>query len=524
MTFFNYAIIGAGPAGMAAALTMRQRGVRVFDVGHSPSTIFDFESLTEARQAGEARSLLGSSWQMLGNLLEPLLHHPKLRAEGLRYVADGERFNVLGESGCVQITGQTSYAAGGLANAWGAQLLRYTQKDLDACGDWPIKASELNHHYNFLEEHVGISGLHDDLDRFLGADSIIQPPIPLVDVAEHLFRQYELKRDVCNSRGLYLGHPRLAVLTQALRGRRPHHFGETEFFTTDLPGVYSPRWTLDELKSSQDIEYFGGQRLVDYEEFDDYVAFTTEDCQGHLSQFKARHLLLACGTLNTASLLLRKFGGSDMRLPFIDHPPTLLPVFVPRLFGAKTPSRSYPIQAVAFYGSDQAPDMISLYYTGGMLRSDLLMDMPLPIMHSLDLLRVMTSGMIVAQIWRPARASVSNGVAIDPNGRLIITYPDRPTNPHLSGIAKALRPLGAYAVPSFASEAPAGWGFHYAGTLPMRDTPAPYETYPDGRLWNSRRVRIIDGSVLPSLPAKNLSLTIMANAARIATDVLSCEY
>lgn len=524
MTFFDYAIIGAGPAGAAAALTMRHHSVGVFDVGQSPATTFSYESLTAARQAGNARALLGASWQMLGNLSEPLLHHPKLRAEGLRYVAGGERFDVQDENGNTQITGQTSYAAGGLANAWGAQLLRYTRQDIDACGDWPIKASELSDHYNALEKHIGISGAHDDLDRFLGADSIIQSPIPMVGVAEHLLGQYELKRDICNSRGLYLGRPRLAVLTQALRGRPPHQFGETEFFTTDLPGIYSPRWTLDELKSSRDIEYIGGQRLVDYEEFDDYVACTTEDNQGCLSQFKTRHLLLACGTLNTASLLLRKFGDTGLRLPFIDHPPTLLPVFVPRLFGAKAPSRSYPIQAVAFYGSDQAPDMISLYYTGGVLRSDILADMPLPITHSLDLLRLMTSGMMVAQIWRPARASANNGVAIDANGRLIITYPDRPANPHLSGIAKSLRPLGAYTLPRFASEAPAGWGFHYAGTLPMRDTPSRYETYPDGRLWNSRRVRIIDGSVLPSLPAKNLSLTIMANAARIATGVLTCAY
>lgn len=71
---------------------------------------------------------------------------------------------------------------------------------------------------------------------------------------------------------------------------------------------------------------------------------------------------------------------------------------------------------------------------------------------------------------------------------------------------------------------PPGWGFHYAGCLPMREHPAAYETHIDGRLWDSKRVRVIDGSVLPSLPAKNHALTMMANAARIADEVVQCGY
>lgn len=522
MVFLDYAIIGAGPAGMAAALTMRKRGIGVFDIGHRPSTEFDFESLEDALRAGNSRSLLGGAWQMLDNLWEPLSKHPKLKAEGMRHVADGERFDVL--SGDIRISGRTSYAEGGLANAWGAQLLRYTQDDLDACGDWPIKESDLESYYNLLEDHIGISGCHDDLDRFLGTDSAVQSPIPLVDAAEYLLGQYKIKWELCNSRGLYLGHPRLAVLTQRWRDRSAHDFGEKEFFTADLPGIYSPRWTLRELKLAGDIDYFDGRKLIDYEESDDFVMFTTEDAQGIRQQFKTRHLLLACGTLNTASLLLRKFGEGGARLPFIDHPPTLLPVFLPRFFGARMGRRSYPIQTLGFFDVNGEIDMISLYQTGGMLKADLLMDMPLPLNSSLALLGLLTPGMLVAQIWRPARACRNNWVGIDANGRLVINYPERPHNPHLKDIARALRPLGAYAVPGFASEAPAGWGFHYAGTLPMRHTPMAFETFSDGRLWNSRRVRVVDGSILPSLPAKNLSLTIMANSARIATGVLKCGY
>ena len=53
----------------------------------------------------------------------------------------------------------------------------------------------------------------------------------------------------------------------------------------------------------------------------------------------------------------------------------------------------------------------------------------------------------------------------------------------------------------------------------MKIKPEEFETFTDGRLWNSERIRVADASVLPSLAAKNHSLTMMANAARIAKEI-----
>ena len=44
--------------------------------------------------------------------------------------------------------------------------------------------------------------------------------------------------------------------------------------------------------------------------------------------------------------------------------------------------------------------MISMYYPGGMLYSDLIMDMPLPISVSYKVLQYLMGGFLVAQIWR----------------------------------------------------------------------------------------------------------------------------
>src|SRR5207247_7939782 len=50
----------------------------------------------------------------------------------------------------------------------------------------------------------------------------------------------------------------------------------------------------------------------------------------------------------------------------------------------------------------------------------------------------------------------------------------------------------------------------------MSARPGPLQTDPTGVLFGTKRVHVVDGSVLPDLPAQNSTLTIMANARRVA--------
>lgn len=525
MRSFEHVIVGSGPAGVAAARVLNGPGTVLIDAGEEPRGDFPFVTLEEALAAGDPRAVLGPGWEMLGNIPDRSAHHPKLRAHGIRHVAGGEPFVVTGPAGMTVVRGRGSHATGGFAGAWGGQLLRYTQADLAGCGDWPIGAGQLDPHYNALERHIGIAGAEDDAAEFLGRAAALMPPTPQVAVASALLRTYARRRQRCRSHGLRLGQPRLAVATEALDGVPAHAFGETEFFATDVDGLYTPRRTLQMLLDGGKLEYVPRARLVGFSEQPDAVALDILDtATGTVQRLSTRHLLLGCGVLHTAKLVLEARGETGRTLPFLDHPPTLLPLFFPSQFGRPLPGRSYPIQAVGCFEKDGERDMLSLYYPGGMLRSDLLLDLPLPIPDALGALKLLLGGMLVAQLWRPAKPAPRNRLGLDADGTIRIEYPDRPANPHVKALLAAFRVLGGYSLSRLASESPAGWGFHYAGTLPMRTRPSAFETHPDGRLWDSRRVRVIDGSVLPSLPAKTLSLTIMANAARIATEVSTCGY
>ena len=63
---------------------------------------------------------------------------------------------------------------------------------------------------------------------------------------------------------------------------------------------------------------------------------------------------------------------------------------------------------------------------------------------------------------------------------------------------------------------PLGSSVHYAGTLPMTDRPEPHTCDRAGRVRGFRNLVIADGATFPSLPATNLTFTLMANASRIA--------
>lgn len=65
-----------------------------------------------------------------------------------------------------------------------------------------------------------------------------------------------------------------------------------------------------------------------------------------------------------------------------------------------------------------------------------------------------------------------------------------------------------------------GKSYHFGGSFPHTppDAGGPLTTDRVGRLKVWKRIHLVDGSVLPSIPASTFTLTVMANAHRIAED------
>ncbi len=63
---------------------------------------------------------------------------------------------------------------------------------------------------------------------------------------------------------------------------------------------------------------------------------------------------------------------------------------------------------------------------------------------------------------------------------------------------------------------PMGASVHYAGTVPMTENGAGPTTDKPCRSRDLENFYFVDGTTFPSLPAKNLTFTLMANASRVA--------
>ena len=70
--------------------------------------------------------------------------------------------------------------------------------------------------------------------------------------------------------------------------------------------------------------------------------------------------------------------------------------------------------------------------------------------------------------------------------------------------------------PGMAHTRPMGSSVHYAGPLPMSVEKAPRTASADCQSHDFPNLWLVDGTTLPFLPAKNITFTLMANAARVA--------
>lgn len=86
-------------------------------------------------------------------------------------------------------------------------------------------------------------------------------------------------------------------------------------------------------------------------------------------------------------------------------------------------------------------------------------------------------------------------------------------------LARLLRPAGVHVIGMAAKIATPGRGVHVGGTFPMRaKVRSDLETDTLGRPFGWRRIHLVDGACLPSIPGTTPTLTIMANAHRIVSE------
>lgn len=513
-------IVGSGPAGTSAALQLAGSDVLMLDVGFTPLQMpqafcGDLYKLRKTHP-DLFPSLIGQNFESLVNLFVDRKVNLKLKSPYMSYII--QNWRTLAPIISDRFEGIVSLAKGGLANAWGAGVYRFTDADLNG---FPINYSDLSPYYDELTRHLGVSGANDDLVPWFHNDDDLMAPIRLCGMAADLLERYEKKRRTFNDQGTFIGRARLAVLTSAHRGRLPYAYEHMEFFLPGIEAVYTPAFTLDELIREGRVDYRPGWLVERFAETEGGIdVYARPVAGGEIRSFRSRKLLLGAGALNTARIVLSSAGDMQARLPIMDNRMACFPVFrLDRLGMAIEPEDAsvgqlnIVCEGVEGSGAVQA----TFYGTNGPLRTDVIGDLPFPVRAARTLLKHTASATALTMLFYPGMVRPENYLCLMENGTLNINYlPQSHTHLLEHKLIRLFRKVGYYSHPALLQYPPVGSGLHYAGMLPMRKNPGHYECYPNGRLAGACGVYIIDGACFSALPSKNLTFTIMANAMRIA--------
>jgi choline dehydrogenase-like flavoprotein len=516
---YDVIVVGAGPAGTFAARALSGLRTLVLDVGKRPGG--DASTLDENQYRLKATgrhdlfaTLIGERFESLHNVHREYLS-PKLKAPLVRYVTDGWR--ELGPVVCKGFDPVTSFAEGGLANAWGAGCYRFTDDELH---DFPITAADLDPHYDDLTAHIGVTGTDDDLAPFFGTASGCLPPHRTSRLGADVARRYHRRREAFRRAGVHIGAPRMAVLSVPHRGRPAYDYQGLEFFKPHIRAIYNPAFTLRELVDEGAVEVERPYLVETFREDERGVTVTARHVEtGEHRSFRARALVLAAGTLNTSRIVLASQGDTTSRLPLLDNMISYVPFVSLRHIGSGVEHESLPIQLniVLEDEAEPAPVQASYYGVTPTLWNDILFDLPLAYRDNTRMLRLLLPAMSVAQVFYPDRATPTNFLQRRADGALRLEYEAGPRGAYERRLIRLFRRFGYLSTPSLCKYPLPGNSFHYAGSLPMQRDPGPRATDPSGRLGGTRAVHVADAACFSSLPSKNLTFTIMANAARIGT-------
>lgn len=516
-------LVGSGPGAAGAALRLAGQGtVLVLDVGHRPERMGEALDADQFALKREGRAdpglLLGKDFESLHNLHRDYLS-PKLKPPLLRFITrDWQKLSPLLGDGFDPVL---SHARGGLANAWGAGAYRFTARELRR---FPITLADLEPWYKAVEAHIGVCGGEDGLSSWLGgSDGLLPAPDP-GRIGQRILAKSSRYRDWLKGRGLTIGRPRMALLTREHRGRPAYRGDGMEFFRPCLESIYNPSFTFDELERSGAIEMRSGHLVERFRELPDgHVEVSGRDLgSGACFAVRARRLVLAAGAVNSARIVLAS-QSADVTLPLRDNPISYVPMVDLGALGSAPDARTLPLQCNLLYDGPlwEEPVQASLYGVSAPLWNDLAFTFPLAARGTMAAVRHVLPALLIVQLFYPDCGSPRGSLRLTPDGSLRATYRGPARGRIERHLLRSFLRLGCLGHSILCQYPIPGNSFHYAGTLPMSAKPEPFECGVEGSLGGRGHVYLADASGFPELPSKNLTLTIMANAMRVADRLLA---
>jgi ferredoxin len=535
----RFIVVGAGAAAAAAALALVQDpsvGVTVLDVGGAlPADKED----ARARVAGLSPGQWSDQDRAAISGL-PVFSSPGGRStsgglpEKRSYGSDfpfrdfGQRTG-LATDGVVN-DALVSGAYGGFTNVWGAQIMPFSRGTLR---DWPVSFDDLKPHYEAVLGEVPFAAEEDDLARLFPLIAGGRELPRLSERSTTVLERYSRHRARLNARGVMLGRARLAFQADACV--------RCGLCMTGCPYalVYSAAHTLDRLRSEGRIRYHSGLLATRITESGGEVTVAALDlATERYEHFTGDRVLVACGAVGSTRLVLGSLGLLDLpvevrestqfMLPFVSRRPTQDPRgrddFTLNQFNMVVDlDGGHDLSQLHFYTyNDAFVDNLPRFLRGGRMETPR---------------RLALERLSVALGYLPSWAAPSFQITAR-KGDGPESLPDlqlgagehsflrnRFLRRVLRRVASSAPALDLWPVLPAMSVSLPGKSYHWGSTFPHTlDRRSRLSSDLLGRVEPWRRVHLIDAAVFPTVPATTFTLTVMANAHRIAQDLLKEEH
>lgn len=531
MTLPDFLVVGSGCTGAIAAQTLAEAGhsVLIIDGGQSDKGEADKiprENFIHLRRNDDAQAdyFLGSKFESIpsgkttsGAQLTPARNF--LTRETEKYLPlISEQFSAI-----------ESLAIGGLGGGWGLGSCVFSDAELQLCG---LDALQMKSAYQVVADRIGLSGEKDDATPFTSAHITgLQPAFTPDKPAALLQSKYIRKKSSLNADGFYLGRPALALLTQDKGGRKGLQRRDMDFYDDAGNSAWRAWMLVNELKKKPNVQHESGWLVTDFREEENFVIVNAQRVgSDDKKEFRARKLILAPGPLGTARIALRSLAGRrEKKLPFLCNPYNYTPLLLPKLLGSAISEDHTGLAQLSLFhdegkkGNDVA--MASLYSYHSLMLFRLLRETPLNFRDGRMAMRYLLPAIMIAGIHHPESRGENQFVALAPDAssptadHLRVVYElseakQERVNEREKKYRSALRKLGAFALKQVRPAI--GASVHYAGVLPFTETPDQFGLAHNGRLHFHARTFVADGSGFNFLPAKGLTLSLMANAHNVA--------
>ena len=426
-----------------------------------------------------------------------------------------------------------SMARGGLTNVWGASLAPYRAADI---ADWPVKLSDLEPHYRAVLDFMPSTAVEDELADLLPTFSPGGAPLNPSRQIQSFLGALRARREGLTRSGIFYGRSRIALKAAGDDRRKGCVYCGRCLLGCPYSLIYSAAQTLDELIARGSVRYIKDHVVERLEPVSGGVKIHARDVtRGESAVFQAERVYAGCGLLPTAHLALSSLEAFDIPLRILDSQYFIYPF----LQFSQTPDaqkEALHTLTQAFLEIDDPRVSQHLVHLQVFSYSDFLeralRQTPLGFFLRNDWIAQQLFGrLLVLQGFLhsddSARMSVELRRATGGGGQNKLHIRDQPRADSFwtsirAGLKLAFHAAklrGVPVIPAIQFAAP-GRSYHSGGTFPMRHNPGRFETDTLGQLPGLERVHLIDASVFPSIPATTITLSIMANAHRIAQQSL----